>query len=470
MEQLPDTRFIFISRNIWDVASSFKRRALNDADPTWGSQRGVSDAIAEWNAAHQLTLSASLAYPGRVHVVNYELFLGEAKGLAELFQFLELDLSPGVIDSVRRERLLGQRKFGIRPEVLSTAEKLSIMQTMDLDSYRRLNCAALEHDAGEAEPDICTQAVSKKSREPTEKDQKFERKEKSAGLKKYQAKDLRICDYHYTNLPGTKVEVRGPLPGSLAPRAYVAFLGGAQTFGRFVEEPFPTRVSKTTGWPSLNLAFGGAKPEVYLETPGLIAAINNSAVAVIQIMSARGSPNSVIRAPRIQNNVMRYQLGDAPAREIFVDGAYRLLLQQADEQTIAECVKETRSAWVVSMKELLALITVPKILFWFSTRPPAYQWTTKNVHALMGAYPQFVNADMVAELKPCADLYVECVSDRGMPAQLLDRETGEPVALFSERPNPFLNTYYPSVQMHEDATAQLRPALAGLLAGARAHA
>jgi hypothetical protein len=84
--------------------------------------------------------------------------------------------------------------------------------------------------------------------------------------------------------------------------------------------------------------------------------------------------------------------------------------------------------------------------------------------------PQLVNREMVDEIRRHADDYVECVSSRGLPRKLLDRN-GRPVAVARnynlwrpERPQRYFeDSYYPSPEMHEEAAAALMPACRRLL-------
>lgn len=465
-EDFADARFIFISRNIWDVASSFKRRALNENDPTWGDGRGVSEAIREWNDAHRLTADAMRKYGDRIFVINYEKLFGEWCGLEAMFDFLGLSVTAGVKKVVNNERILGEKKRGARSEVLSMDEQLQILAGIDLPSYRQVNARWIEAPV---------------ERQPTRK--RFPSLQGIAGaaavpghgpsenvspamrLRKYQKKDIRICDYRYAKVPGAEIVARGPLPDDLAEGRFVSYLGGAQTLGRFVQRPYPSLVGDATGWPTLNLGFGGGKPEFYLNAPGALDVINRGACAVIQVMSARGSPNSIIRAVRNENNFVLYHTKDeSGATELFVDHAYRRLLREESSETVARCLQETRDAWVRDMSQLLNAIRVPKLLLWFSVREPRYIAETHDVGAFLGPYPQFVDEAMLNRLRPLADGLVECTSSRGMPSRLVDMVTGEPVPVFAGRQDPTLNTYYPSPEMHEDAAALLAPEICALLA------
>jgi hypothetical protein len=86
-------------------------------------------------------------------------------------------------------------------------------------------------------------------------------------------------------------------------------------------------------------------------------------------------------------------------------------------------------------------------------RSPEYpeRWELP-IWRLWGQFPQFVNRAMVDQVRGHADAYVECISSRGSPLQIIDSNG-----------NPVLNRYYPAPEMHEDAAGLLLPACRELL-------
>ena len=81
----------------------------------------------------------------------------------------------------------------------------------------------------------------------------------------YQDSDRHVIDYDLWFADNGKLAFRGPPPANPLGVATV-FLGAAQTFGRFVTNPFPNEVARFTGKPSLNLGISGAGAETYLRS------------------------------------------------------------------------------------------------------------------------------------------------------------------------------------------------------------
>src|SRR5579863_6721945 len=109
----------------------------------------------------------------------------------------------------------------------------------------------------------------------------------------YQREDAAFLNYGMVQFHGEWF--RGPMDqGS----DVIAWLGAAQTFGRYVAEPVPAIVGKRLGLGTLNLGSGGKGPEYFLRRPELLEEVNRCRVVVIQVMSGRASDNSLFRSEK----------------------------------------------------------------------------------------------------------------------------------------------------------------------------
>jgi hypothetical protein len=295
-------------------------------------------------------------------------------------------------------------------------------------------------------------------------------------LSGYQRRDHEVVDYHMYELPGTGLQFRGPAPPLLESKAYFTCVGAAQTFGCFVEQPFPRLLSERLGMTALNLGYGGAGPEFFARHESLARYISGGRFAIIQVMSGRSQSNSLFDTGGLEYVTRRsdgVRLAAATAYERVLSGprgVRRLpwlgdVVRRANAARLKRVVEETRAAWIDSYRALFAQITVPKLLFWFSTRDPEHVDDYRSIPAVFGEFPQLVNREMVAEVRRLCDDYVECVTERGSPQPLISRFTGRPIAVDPslDRPDFYQpggwthNRYYPSPEMHTDAADALFP-------------
>jgi Domain of unknown function (DUF6473) len=251
----------------------------------------------------------------------------------------------------------------------------------------------------------------------------------------YQRMDGKFLDYGMVQLHGEWF--RGPLdqgPDS------IAWLGAAQTFGRYVTEPVPAIVGRRLGLGTLNLGSGGKGPDYFLLRPELLEEVNRCRVAVVQIMSARGSDNSIFKSERGGASGVRLDTGTKEPKALTV---VTDLIAQGKVREARRLVRESQQAYVESMLRLLKSVKTPKVLFWFSYRNPPLALT--GFRRTLEIFPHLVHRGMVNELRPSADGYAAVSSRAGIPQVLLDEE-GNRVAV---------NHYYPSPEMHRLAADRL---------------
>lgn len=274
----------------------------------------------------------------------------------------------------------------------------------------------------------------------------------------YQERDRHIIDYGLYQLPGVApYEGHGMFRGPrVTGGGYIACVGAAQTFGCFCPDPYPVLLARKLGIETLNLGYGGAGPTFHNANSRLLRYINDARLVIVQVLSARSQSNSHFRTPGHARQGIRIADGRwMPAEKFY----YELALN--DPGKLPAIVDETRRNYVRDMRRLLHDIQPPKILFWFSRRYPDYQIQYQlPMWNIFRNFPQLVNRPMVDQIKPAADGYVECVTARGLPQPLYNRN-GEPATVnFQDEAGRdgivvTHNNYYPSPEMHADAAGAL---------------
>ena len=76
-ETFPDARFVFIVRDLAQVASSWARRAADASDTSWRADADATRSVAAWNTAVRRVARAVSDRPSQAMVVEYTRFFGD---------------------------------------------------------------------------------------------------------------------------------------------------------------------------------------------------------------------------------------------------------------------------------------------------------------------------------------------------------------------------------------------------------
>jgi LPS sulfotransferase NodH len=249
-------------------------------------------------------------------------------------------------------------------------------------------------------------------------------------------------DYELCQIPGLGTRYyRGPAVDTREP--YLAFVGAAQTFGRFASAPFPSLLGRRLGIPVLNLGVGGAGPR-HFNTSGYLSLLNQAEAVIIQILSGRSSSNSLFDNSASGGLRGRTSFSSEPMRaeEFFARAATTY-----SREILERIVAETRDDYTEQFIDFINKISVPRILLWLSTRAPAYREDyDRPPYGILGSFPQLVNSRMVAEIAAFCDDYVECITAAGLPQTLWPGDCSIVGAVANN--GALENRYYPSPEMH----------------------
>ena len=298
---------------------------------------------------------------------------------------------------------------------------------------------------------------------------------------------------------GKNLWVRGPYPNLNKP--YFSVIGSAHTVGRFIENPFPSIISEKLNIECFNYGGGGRGVRGYVQVflDGDLSAtqvlqrsvkkiINNSSFVIIQVLPGRACNNSLFQSAGSVGGYLKTDTNRT--NKIKTNDFWAEKIKNKDPAMLERLVEETRQNYIDSYKKLFKLIKVPKILFYFSERQPDYSIDFKKIKDISELYgsikgkwqngewqpkkctfPQFVNRNVINEIKKDCDYYVEYVSSKGLPHILNNRFTGKPIKIDKlykpkhlQKFNGFqINQYYPSQEMHIEAAEKLFPACNSIL-------
>ena len=225
-------------------------------------------------------------------------------------------------------------------------------------------------------------------------------------------------DYFPCRYGNSRLLFRGPRRD--IERAYVAILGGSETYGKFVPDPFPDLIERELGLPVANLGCMNAGPDVFLNEETVTEIAAQACVTVVQLLGAQNLSNRYYGVHPRRND--RF-LGATPLlRAIFprvdfteFNFTRHMLraLQHSSADRFEVVAEELRAAWVARMTQLLARLKGPTILLWMSDfAPPS---PTRRVE--LDAAPMLIDAEMVAAIRAHATGYVQVISSAQAQAQ-----------------------------------------------------
>lgn len=220
---------------------------------------------------------------------------------------------------------------------------------------------------------------------------------------------LEPCSYGLSRLT-----FRGPMRPTDG--RFVAFLGGSETFGKYIAKPFPDLIETAIGEVCVNLGCPSSGPDVYLHDTATQSLCHDATATVIQIMGAANITNSFYKVHPRRNDrfiaptdqlVALYP--DVDFSEISFTGHLIERLRSVDEERFKIVRAQLQKTWLLRMKELIKCAGGPVFLLWFANRAPE----AAEDGAQFASAPVLVTREMVEDLRACVDDIIEVVGENG---------------------------------------------------------
>jgi len=213
-------------------------------------------------------------------------------------------------------------------------------------------------------------------------------------------------DYAPYRLENSRLWLRGPRPDLRG--AFCAFLGGTDTYGKFLREPYPALVQRSLGLVCANFGCPHAGVDAYLKDGALIEVCGRARVTVMALTGAHYLSNRFFSVhPRRNDRFIRASSALKalyPALD-FTDFHFtrHLLrnLRRKDPAAFAQVVDEMQAAWLARMRSFLAGLDGRVVLLWLGERP-------EEGAAESLAEPLFVTEEMVDCLRPMVPEVLDC--------------------------------------------------------------
>lgn len=194
---------------------------------------------------------------------------------------------------------------------------------------------------------------------------------------------------------------RKPLEGR-----YIAFVGGTETYGKFIERPFPALVEEALGERCVNFGCVNASIDAFMNEPVIQSACQEATMSVVQIMGAQNLSNRFYTVHPRRND--RFLRASTVLKAIFPEVDFsdicftRHLLTELHSvapDRFSIIVTELQQAWVARMRSFLSEIGPRAVLLWFADHLPSDSPWEERPDPFR-AEPLFVTRKMVDSLRP----------------------------------------------------------------------
>ncbi|WGH79195.1 DUF6473 family protein [Jannaschia ovalis] len=241
-------------------------------------------------------------------------------------------------------------------------------------------------------------------------------------------------DYYPCRYGKSRLPFRGPR-AALDGR-YTVVLGGSETYGKYVEDPFCDQLAERTGRRVANLGIMNGSVEAFVLDRPLLRVIRAAQVVVVQAMGAQNLSNRYYTVhPRRNDRFLRHsrqmeRLFPEVDFSDFVFTRHMLgALHDVSPERFATLRRELQATWSARMRRLLSEIPGQKVMLWIEGVPAHGPWSE----------PLFVTLEMMQGLEGQIDKFVHVdVSDlQGDPTlgRMVFPETERPAARLMMTPD-----------------------------------
>ncbi|MGB7244902.1 MAG: DUF6473 family protein [Sulfitobacter sp.] len=218
-------------------------------------------------------------------------------------------------------------------------------------------------------------------------------------------------DYLPCRYGKSKLLFRGPKRRLDAP--FIAFIGGAETYGKFIRTPFPAMTETELGVNCVNFGIPNAGVDVFLNDAMISHAVDQSRATVVQVLGAQNLSNRFYSVhPRRNDRIVaaspmvRTIYRDVDFTEFHFTKHMLNCLHVVSVERFATVRQELQAAWVARMRLLLERVNGKTVLLWMADRPPPLE-ADMGFHPTKSMDPLFVTREMLDALSSYATEFVE---------------------------------------------------------------
>jgi hypothetical protein len=210
---------------------------------------------------------------------------------------------------------------------------------------------------------------------------------------------------------------------------YAVFLGGSETYGRFIAQPFPALVEAQTGLRCVNLGLQNAGVDAFLNDATVMEVAEKARVTIVQVMGAQNMSNRFYAVHSRRNDrflnasgLMKQLFRDVDFTEFTFNRHMLSAIWSLSPDRYQMIREELREAWVARMRHLLHGINGRTVLLWFSQHQPEASnldgaRARPKGHEELGRDPLFVDRAMIEVMRPLVTEVVEVTASPAAMAQ-----------------------------------------------------
>ncbi|WP_050525640.1 DUF6473 family protein [Pseudorhodobacter aquimaris] len=228
-------------------------------------------------------------------------------------------------------------------------------------------------------------------------------------------------DYQTCRYGTSKLSFRGPKHNLVRP--YFVTIGGTETYGKFVKDPFPDLVAAQTGMPVVNLGCMNAGPDVFLKDPEALDIASGADLTIVQVVGAANLTNPFYAVHPRRND--RFLRANPSLQNMYRDVDFtefhftRHMLQtlfQVSPHRFVAVAAQLQAVWVERMSLLLQSIKGKTLLLWMADHAPS----TARADANPYSDPVLVHTGMIDQLRQHASAYMEVVTSEAANHEGID--------------------------------------------------
>ncbi|HFQ14997.1 MAG TPA: hypothetical protein ENK41_01470 [Rhodobacteraceae bacterium] len=217
-------------------------------------------------------------------------------------------------------------------------------------------------------------------------------------------------DYYPCRYGKSKLLFRGPKRKLDQP--YVAVIGGTETYGKFIERPYPAMLEEAFGCSFVNLGCVNAGLDVFSNDQSIMDICRGADVTVVQITGAQNLSNRFYAVHPRRNdrflrasNLLKTIYRGVEFTDINFTRHLLKVLWEASPDKFSMVEAELKEAWTGRMKRLVSRLEGKVVLLWLADHAPdhAPSFAPDNPD------PLFIDRDMLEQLRPFVSDIAEVV-------------------------------------------------------------